>query len=126
MHIGRGRLDSHVLMAQLKDFTRPQSHLDHEDPDIPEHRGRTVQVFSFLIERKRSFPSLFMQELHPSSKERTLLDQILLHSNIKNLPQARQIAVNRRGTGRSEWSCLSWTNGQKPIAIPGQGVCLCV
>jgi len=23
-------------------------------------------------------------------------------------------------------SCLSWTNGQKPIAIPGHGVCLCV
>jgi len=53
----------------LKDLTGPQPHLDHDDPDIPEHRGRRSQVLAFLIEGKRSFPSLFMQELHAPSEE---------------------------------------------------------
>src|SRR5882762_10660562 len=85
-------------MAQLKDLTGPQPHLDHDDPDIPEHRGRRSQVLAFLIEGKRSFPSLFMQELHAPSEERTLLDQFLLHCNAKDLPQTGQVAVDRGGT----------------------------
>src|ERR1700687_2365162 len=39
-----------------------------------------------------------MQELYSSSEEPTLLDHFLLHRNTKDLSQARQIAVNRRGT----------------------------
>src|SRR5216684_6046520 len=106
MHIGRWRLDSHVLMAQLKDLTGPQSHLDDDDPDVPEHGGRGLQIFSLLIEGKRSFPSLLMQELYSSPEERTLLDQFLLHSNTEDLPQTGQVAVDRRGTPLLLKSCL--------------------
>src|ERR1700687_4700676 len=98
MHVRCRRLDPHVLMAQLKDLAGPQSHLDHDDPDIPEHRGRRSQVLAFLIEGKRSLPSLFMQELHAPSEERTLLDQFFLHCTTKDLPQTGQVAVDRRWT----------------------------
>src|SRR5260221_9813084 len=87
MHIDRGRLDSHVLMTQLKDFAGPQPHLDHDDPDIPEHKRCGLQIFSFLVEGKCSFSSLLMQELHTAAEERTSGDEFLIHSNPEDLPQ---------------------------------------
>src|SRR5258708_519670 len=79
MHIGRGRLDAHILASKLKDLAGAQPHLDHDDPDIPEHGGCGFQVFSLLIEGECSLPSLFMQELHAPAEERTLLDRFLLY-----------------------------------------------
>src|SRR5882762_6895668 len=98
MHIRRGRLDAHVFMAQLKDLPGPEPHLDHNDPDIPEHGCCGLQIFSLLIEGKRSFPSLFMQELHTPAEKWTLLDQFFFHCNTKDLSQTGQVAIDRRGT----------------------------
>src|SRR5258708_30100574 len=39
-----------------------------------------------------------MQELHAAAEEGTLLDQFLLHSNSKDLPQTGQVAIDRSGT----------------------------
>src|ERR1700682_6410475 len=98
MHVRCRRLDPHTLATELKDLAGPKSHLDHDDPDIPEQGGCCLQIFSLLIEGKRSFPSLIVQELYSPSEERTLLDQLLLHCNTKDLSQTGQVAVNRRGT----------------------------
>ena len=40
MHIRCRRRDAQILASDSEDFTRPQPHLDHDDPNIPEHRGR--------------------------------------------------------------------------------------
>jgi hypothetical protein len=98
MNVGRGPLDPYILAAQLKDFTGTQPHLDHDHGHVPENWRRCVYIFSFLIEGKGSFSSFFMQELDPTAEEETLLDQFLLHSNSKDLPQTGQVAVNRCGT----------------------------
>jgi hypothetical protein len=98
MNVGRGPLDPYILAAQLKDFTGTQPHLDHDHGHVPENWRRCVYIFSFLIEGKDSFSSFFMQELDPTAEEETLLDQFLLHSNSKDLPQTGQVAVNRCGT----------------------------
>lgn len=56
MHVGPGRFNAQILRVQLKDLTGPQPHFDHDDADIPEHRGRGFQVYSFFIKVKWLFP----------------------------------------------------------------------
>jgi hypothetical protein len=93
MDVRRGP-DVNVLAAKLKDFAGPQSHFDHDRPYVFKDRRRCLQISSLLVKGKRSFPSLLMQELDPPSEERTLLNQLLLHSNTKDLPQTGQVAVD--------------------------------
>src|SRR6266704_1664014 len=97
MYIRCGRPVMPILAAKLKDFAGPQSHLDHNRADVTEDWRRCLQIFMFLVKGKRSLSSLLMQELHSSPEEWTLLDQFLLHSNPKDLPQTRQVAVNCGG-----------------------------
>ena len=82
------------------------SHLDHDNCDVPEDRGRRSQILALLTEGKRSFPSFLAQELYTTAEEGTPLDQFLLHSNTKDLPQTGQIAVDRRGTALQRESRL--------------------
>src|SRR5258708_2006878 len=95
MHIGRSRPDVDILAAKLKDFAGPQSHLDHDRPYVSKDRRRCLQIFPLLVKRKRPFSSLLMQELHTAAEKRTLLNHFLPYSNAKNLPQTRQVAVDR-------------------------------
>src|SRR6266404_9520905 len=97
MHMRCGRPYVNVFAAKVEDFTRPQSHLDHDRPNLSKDRRRCLQIFTLLAKGKRPFSSLFVQELNSAAEEGTPLDQFLLHSNPKDLPQTRQIAVDRRG-----------------------------
>ena len=57
---------------------------------------------------------------------RYLIGKTIVRKIGRNRMSGRIVETEAYPPGDREWSCLSWTNGQKPIAISGQGVCLCV